>query len=62
MFGSQEHGFKPGVAVIKHKTLNVWFVTFGFEVLVSPPLLLMVVHGEWQAKRQVCRWSISCVV
>ena len=26
------HGFKPGVAVKKHKRVNFCFVTFGFEV------------------------------
>ena len=59
--GDQKQGFKPSVAV---KTEEIEFLVCDFWIwgVGVCPLLLMVVHGEWQAKRQVCRWSRAFVV
>ena len=60
-FGSQLHGFKPGDAVkkpweIKFLVWDFWNGGAGFC-----PLFSMVLHGQGQAKRQVCRWSRAFV-
>ena len=61
-FWSHLHGFKQGVAVQQHKEIEVCFGTVGLEVSLAAPLLLMAVHGQGQATRQVCRWSRALVV
>ena len=64
-FGSQLYGFKPGDAVKQPWEMKFGCVAFGIEVHVSAHCsqwFCMVLHGQGQAQRQVCRWSRAFVV